>query len=217
MSFVSDSHFRQPNRDIHPRVLHCFSESNPWKRSFRQIYYNFHSIFHGRSPKPSCCDRSEAVATRGLSHPISEESFFLGLQHDQLERTQARAVRSAAIRRKSIAGNLQSQCANANSDPCLNKQQILELFHNCIKLASENKINQKNTWELNLIDHLTDVIKAEEENDVETNFQKVGRAKRECCGAQFLLLDLYGIYFGLNNLMRTIEGPLNFKLLLRSR
>lgn len=35
------------------------------------------------------------------------------------------------------------------------------------------KINQKNTWELNLIDHLTDIIKAEEEDDAETNFQKV--------------------------------------------
>lgn len=35
------------------------------------------------------------------------------------------------------------------------------------------KINQKNTWELNLIDHLCEIIKVEEENDVETNFQKV--------------------------------------------
>ena len=35
------------------------------------------------------------------------------------------------------------------------------------------KINQKNTWELNLIDHLTEIIKVEEE-DTETNFQKVG-------------------------------------------
>lgn len=35
------------------------------------------------------------------------------------------------------------------------------------------KINQKNTWELNLIDHLTEVIKVEEEDDAETNFQKV--------------------------------------------
>ncbi|XVF81600.1 hypothetical protein PTKIN_Ptkin15bG0168200 [Pterospermum kingtungense] len=34
------------------------------------------------------------------------------------------------------------------------------------------KINQKNTWELNLIDHLRDIIKVEEENDAETNFQK---------------------------------------------
>lgn len=35
------------------------------------------------------------------------------------------------------------------------------------------KINQKNTWELNLIDHLGEIIKVEEENNVETNFQKV--------------------------------------------
>lgn len=43
------------------------------------------------------------------------------------------------------------------------------------------KINQKNTWELNLIDHLTDIIKVEEEDDVETNFQKVRCVDRGCC------------------------------------
>lgn len=35
------------------------------------------------------------------------------------------------------------------------------------------KINQKNTWELSLIDHLCDIIKVEQEDDAETNFQKV--------------------------------------------
>lgn len=35
------------------------------------------------------------------------------------------------------------------------------------------KINQKNTWELNLIDHLAELVKVEEEQDAETNFQKV--------------------------------------------
>ncbi|KAJ1393808.1 Condensin complex subunit 2/barren [Sesbania bispinosa] len=74
--------------------------------------------------------------------------FFLGSNDDQLERAQARAARAAAIRRKSLAV---SQSLQANSDPCLNKQQILDLFHNCIKLASEN---------------------VEEEDDAETNFQK---------------------------------------------
>ena len=37
----------------------------------------------------------------------------------------------------------------------------------------EQKINQKNTWELNLIDHLCEIIKVEDENNAETNFQKV--------------------------------------------
>ncbi|KAM0955801.1 hypothetical protein ACFX2A_024647 [Malus domestica] len=77
---------------------------------------------------------------------------------------------NSEIRRKSIVLDLLPQ----QGDPShgLGKAQILELFQNCIKLASENKINQKNTWELNLIDHLTDIINVEEEKAAETNFQK---------------------------------------------
>lgn len=95
--------------------------------------------------------------------------FFLGSNDDKLERAQARAAaRAAAFRRKTTAAS----AAPPPTDSCLDKEHILELFHNCIKLASENKINQKNTWELNLIDHLFDIIKVDEEDDVETNFQK---------------------------------------------
>ncbi|KVI10679.1 Condensin complex subunit 2/barren [Cynara cardunculus var. scolymus] len=99
-----------------------------------------------------------------------ERPLFLGSNDDQLERAQARAARAAAIRRKPVALHQASDVSPA--EPCLGQEQIMELFQNCIKLASENKINQKNTWELNLIDHLCDIIKVEEENDVETNFQK---------------------------------------------
>lgn len=35
------------------------------------------------------------------------------------------------------------------------------------------KINQKNTWDLTLIDHLCDIVKIDEGNDAKTNFQKV--------------------------------------------
>ncbi|KAF9610382.1 hypothetical protein IFM89_022137 [Coptis chinensis] len=96
-------------------------------------------------------------------------SPLLFSNNDQLER-----ARAAAIRRKSILvvspPPLQSQ-----SDPlCFSKEQITELFTNCIKLASENKINQKNTWELRLIDHICEIIRidTQDDNDVETNFQK---------------------------------------------
>ncbi|KAI4334142.1 hypothetical protein L6164_018869 [Bauhinia variegata] len=122
------------------------------------------------SPNVAIGQKQRLPMASRIQSPTSP--FFLGSNDDQLERAQARAARAAAIRRKNVVANLQSQRADANPDPCLNKQQILDLFHNCIKLASENKINQKNTWELNLIDHLTDIIKAEEEDDVETNFQK---------------------------------------------
>ncbi|KAL5573400.1 hypothetical protein UlMin_022997 [Ulmus minor] len=119
------------------------------------------------SPNPTTQKQRAPVATR-LQSPTSP--FFLGSNDDQLERAQARAARAAAIRRKAMAANpLQP---SSDSDPLLGKHQILELFQNCIKLASENKINQKNTWELNLIDHLTEIITVENDNDTETNFQK---------------------------------------------
>ncbi|KAF7805780.1 condensin complex subunit 2 [Senna tora] len=120
------------------------------------------------SPNPTIGQKQRLPMAARIQSPTSP--FFLGSNDDQLERAQARAARAAAIRRKAVAAKLQSESSDADS-PCLNKQQILDLLQNCIKLASENKINQKNTWELNLIDHLTDIIKVGED-DVETNFQK---------------------------------------------
>ncbi|KAL8153041.1 hypothetical protein V2J09_010801 [Rumex salicifolius] len=121
-----------------------------------------------RSPNPTTAQKSRPkIAPSTLQSPTSP--FFLGSNDDNLERAQARAARAAALRRKSLAAP-----TTAPPDPRigLGKQQVLDLFNNCIKLASENKINQKNTWELNLIDHLCDIIKVEEEEDIETNFQK---------------------------------------------
>eukprot|EP00052_Salpingoeca_macrocollata_P017771 m.145392 g.145392 ORF g.145392 m.145392 type:complete len:712 (+) comp20494_c0_seq1:37-2172(+) len=40
----------------------------------------------------------------------------------------------------------------------LNNGQLSELYSNCIKLCTENKINQKNSWSLNLIDYISDVL-----------------------------------------------------------
>ncbi|KAA8526530.1 hypothetical protein F0562_008267 [Nyssa sinensis] len=122
------------------------------------------------SPNPSTALKQRALMASRLQSPTSP--FFLGSNDDNLERAQARAARAAAIRRKAIAATAATGHPHPPPDPFLGKQQILELFQNCIKLASENKINQKNTWELGLIDHLCDIIKVEEEDDVETNFQK---------------------------------------------
>ena len=56
---------------------------------------------------------------------------------------------------------------------------------------SVQKINQKNTWELNLIDHLCDIIKVEEEDDAETNFQKV----------RHIILIIHGVKFMIRKLL----------------
>ncbi|KAL5730743.1 hypothetical protein ACHQM5_003535 [Ranunculus cassubicifolius] len=97
--------------------------------------------------------------------------FQLGSNDDQLERTRVRAALAASVRRRSLF-KPPSNCVSP-PDPCFTKQQLTDLLRNCIKLSTENKINQKNTWELSLIDHLSEIIKVEaEDNDAETNFQK---------------------------------------------
>ncbi|KAF0978015.1 hypothetical protein FDP41_002970 [Naegleria fowleri] len=40
----------------------------------------------------------------------------------------------------------------------LTSSELEALFQNCIKLSSENKINAKNTWNLNLIDYIGEVL-----------------------------------------------------------
>ena len=36
--------------------------------------------------------------------------------------------------------------------------QVSALYENCLKLATENKITSRNTWELPLIDHISDLV-----------------------------------------------------------
>lgn len=98
--------------------------------------------------------------------------FVLSSNNDQLERAQARAARAAANRRKPATVVELTGLPSLAGNTCLSEEQVVELFQRCIKLASENKINQKNSWELKLIDHLSDIIKVEAGNDSETNFQK---------------------------------------------
>lgn len=106
--------------------------------------------------------------------------LLLNNNDDEFERAQARAVRAAANRKKSLLGNDgnggaggigRSISSQLRDEDLLDKDQILDLLQNCIKLTSENKINQRNTWELSLIDHLSDIIKVDDD-DTETNFQK---------------------------------------------
>ena len=83
------------------------------------------------SPKPTA---QRGTTANRLQSPTSP--LFLGSNDDQLERAQARAARAAANRR--VAPSTTSAAINTTTDPYLSKEQIVDLFHNCIKLASEN-------------------------------------------------------------------------------
>eukprot|EP00899_Mesostigma_viride_P029496 jgi/Mesvir1/9731/Mv12196-RA.2 len=54
----------------------------------------------------------------------------------------------------------------------LTNDQIGLLYSNCIKLAAENKITTRNTWNLKLIDHMIEIVNMTDEDSDQTNFQK---------------------------------------------
>lgn len=70
-----------------------------------------------------------------------------------------------------IAGSAVQQAA-PQAAPTFGVQQVIELYRNSLKLASENKITKDNTWGLGLIDHLSDLVKPSDEEQGQTNFQR---------------------------------------------
>ena len=71
----------------------------------------------------------------------------------------------------SQAGNASVQAAS-QAAPTFGMQQVMELYRNTLKLASENKITKDNTWGLGLIDHMSDLVKPSDEEQGQTNFQR---------------------------------------------
>ena len=57
-----------------------------------------------------------------------------------------------------LRGDHALRLASGNEGDGLDNSQLCALFENCLKLASENKITAKNTWDLPLIDHLSDLV-----------------------------------------------------------
>lgn len=103
-------------------------------------------------------------------------ALLLTPNDDEEERAQVRRARAAALRRKSgIGGDILaafSSVAAPEESSVLSREHILELHNNCIKLAAENKITQRNTWDLKLIDHLSALVQGDDDEDDQTNFQK---------------------------------------------
>ena len=81
------------------------------------------------TPPPA---RGMAAGSRLLQSP--PPAFPLGSNDDQQERARARAMaRAASVRRRSLAASLAPKTAHPN---LLNRDEVMDLFHNCIKLAS---------------------------------------------------------------------------------
>ncbi|KAG6546966.1 hypothetical protein Mapa_011582 [Marchantia paleacea] len=100
---------------------------------------------------------------------------LLSPNDDEEERAMARAARARAqIRSLGLEkdrADLGTPFLVSEPDNILSHDALKNLLQNCLKLSAANKINQGNTWDLKLIDHLSDLVKNDSEDEGRTNFQ----------------------------------------------
>ena len=101
---------------------------------------------------------SKALVGLTLEDEVGQEQ----LEHD-IERVvndiniKKTSKSSAGRRRSSFGGSLSALKSPQKS--ALEQARIAEMYKTVIKMSSENKINEKNSWNLDLIDHMSKIIK----------------------------------------------------------
>ncbi|KAF8066223.1 hypothetical protein HT031_002545 [Scenedesmus sp. PABB004] len=92
---------------------------------------------------------------------------------DAAERASARKQRCAGGLRKSLAGAFAG--GGGDGGPTLAPEALASMFEHCIKLAAENKITDRNVWQLELIQHLPSIVRSGQgaRGGVPFNFQKM--------------------------------------------
>ena len=123
-----------------------------------------------------------------LKSPLKPRKSLTGVLSPNDDANERRATRAKQSEMRARRRSLNLSGAEANgkdkerSSRDAGKQrasvlELQELYQNCIKLSSENKISSKNTWDLNLIEHLSELVKPEnnkltQDQDTDLNFQK---------------------------------------------
>ncbi|KAI8477446.1 MAG: condensin complex subunit 2-domain-containing protein [Monoraphidium minutum] len=106
--------------------------------------------------------RSQATPLSGSAKrtPLSTPRTTLTPNDDAAEKANARKRRQAERMRKSLAGTFDATAAGAAAAgaECLSESELRLMLDMALKLAAENKINDRNVWSLPLIDHLPDMV-----------------------------------------------------------
>jgi condensin complex subunit 2 len=104
--------------------------------------------------------------------PMRKPEAIIEENNDEMEKQLFRAKDELKRRRSSfhvkkviISPQNNAKRRKSRAIRRLTPNDLATLFNDCIKLSTENKINAKNSWNLNLIDYIDEVI----ENSTDTN------------------------------------------------
>lgn len=66
---------------------------------------------------------------------------------------------------KAPAAGARAAMAAGPSAAGLSAPQLRDMFEQCLRLAVENKITDKNVWQIPLINHFSDIVRTEDSSD----------------------------------------------------
>jgi condensin complex subunit 2 len=110
---------------------------------------------------------ANAEATAGTGKDGSKESVSPGPEKEKTEKS----GKDKSGRRRSAGGRRRSSFGGARFQNDEEQQRCVAAYTSIIKMSSENKINDKNSWNLDLIDNMGKLIKSDS-NKRGVNFQK---------------------------------------------
>jgi condensin complex subunit 2 len=133
-------------------------------------------IINETSPNTISSNRRSSTGGRKSLGGGGTSALDETVNDDEQEKQQNKKRREMERRRKSMFATTDFISAtttdhSTKATHTLTGEQLDDLFKNCMKLSTENKINVKNTWQLNLIDYIDEVIETTVGENEVSNFQ----------------------------------------------
>uniref|UniRef100_H2YJE8 Condensin complex subunit 2 n=1 Tax=Ciona savignyi TaxID=51511 RepID=H2YJE8_CIOSA len=103
-----------------------------------------------------------------VAQPLEEQNHEL----EEIDRRRNQLRRRSGLLSKTSSLGSNSADKDTRNEPRWTKDQLLQHYSQCIKLSQENKINHKNAFDLQLIEHMGEMIL----KDGALNFRVAGGA-----------------------------------------
>lgn len=134
------------------------------------------SILFGGKKGPSVVAEDVTVASPRIQRSTLEEKKRIGVLKKNKRRKSIALFgkRRASISQSDVPENRGETRTNEAQRETKNRkdiEQILDSYANVVHLCTKNKIDTKNTWKLDILDHIDDIIHSQKDS-----FQKLGCA-----------------------------------------
>jgi condensin complex subunit 2 len=116
-------------------------------------------------------DETEKIAVRAAqaTSKALQSPMRAGKTKTSVADSKARSAPASAAVSAPTSSHASSSAPTQEAAKIMSVNDLLDMYTSIVKLSTENKINQKNSWSLGLIDHMGGLV---EEEDGDTDFMR---------------------------------------------